>query len=268
MQFHRRFYISAFTIIFVFTLAWDAWLYALPNHTSVWNYIFNVMYGSIYFLGGVVGVMHAFEFGLKSNLGKMLLFLGLGMLSFWVGNIIWAYYTMILMVPVPYPSAADYAYFFIYPFLAIGVWYMMQLYQRQITTRLVFDSCVIIVVSFVIIFGFFARPDVSATLPFMQKFTNVYYPVSDMIISSIALIVLRIGGGKTHPSLFIFTFGMVMMTVADLLFTYRNAVFIYWNGDISDLFYTFSAYLLSIGVVEIIASLYNSTTAETSQSGA
>jgi hypothetical protein len=255
MKFHRKALFIIFTLLFIFTLGWDLWLYTLSDNATTWNFLYNVVYGGIFFVGGGVSVQYAIRYGLRTNLGKMLFYLGLGLLSFWAGNIIWVYYTFILKVPVPFPSLADAAYTLLYPLMAIGTFYLLKIYQTLITRRVIRDAVIILILSFAVIFGFFARPDVSEGLPLIQKIINVYYPFGDVIITSMALIALRIGGGKIHFSLYIFALGMVLQTAADLFFTYRNAVGTYWNGDISDLLYTLSAYFISVGIFEIINSL-------------
>lgn len=256
MKFHRLFYLSVFTSIFFIAIGWNVWLYTLPNHISAWNYIYNVIYGTIFFMCGVISVMYASDFGFRTNLGKMILFFGLGMIFDWAGGMIWVYYNLVLSIRIPYPSFADASYMLFAPCFVIGTLYMIQLYQTQITKRLIIDSILIICIAFIIIFGLFARPDLSAGLSFIEKFTNIYYPFSDVIFASMALIVLRIGRGKAHPSLYVFTSGIALQTIADLLFAYRSALGVYWNGDISDLFYTVSAFIISIGMIEIINSLY------------
>ncbi len=261
MKFHRKFLLIAFTLLFVLCLGWDAYLYTLPNHTTSWNFLYNILYGGVFFVGGGIALQYAVRFGLKTNLGKMLLFLGLGMLSFWGGNIIWVYYTFVLKDAVPFPSLADASYTLLYPLMAIGTVYLLRIYQTLVTKSVIRDSVIIVIVSFAVIFGFFARPDLSSDLPLIQKIINVYYPFGDVVITSIALIALRIGGGKIHFSLYIFSFGLALQTAADLLFTYRNAVGTYWNGDISDLLYTCGAYFISVGLFEIINSLNHATAA-------
>lgn len=256
MKFHRLFYLISFAAVFLFAVGWDIWLYTLPNPTSVWNYVYNLIYGLMFLIGGIISVMYAFDFGFNTNLGKMILFFGIGMLFDWLGNVIWVYYNLVLAVRIPYPSYADASYMLLAPCFVIGGFYMIQLYQTQISKKLVIDSIVVICLAFVIIFGFFARPDLSAELSLIEKFTNIYYPFSDVIFASMALIVIRVGRGKAHPSLYIFTSGIALQTVADLLFAYRSALGVYWNGDISDLLYTVSAFVICIGIVEIINSLY------------
>lgn len=251
-----------FTILFIISLGWDAWLYTLPSHTTSWNYAYVLIYGSSFCVGGVVSVISAVKFGLRSNLGKMMLFIGIGMLIYWIANIIWAYYIIFLQVPIPDPSPVDTAYMILYPFGVIGMWYMMKLYQTQITKRFVRDSVIIVSFSFVILFGLLALPSLSINVPFVPKFANAYFLFVDSIILSIAIAVLRINGRKSHPSLYIFTLGLVVLIAGEIVYAYRNTVGTYWQGDITDLFFTIGVYFFSIGLIEIISSLYQSATTE------
>jgi hypothetical protein len=261
MKFHRLFLLISLTALLLLTLGWNAWLYTIPDKSTQWHFLYNAMYGCLFFLGGITAIFNAKSFGFGANIGKMLLFMGLGLLSFWGGNIIWLYYTFFLQTPIPYPSLADVAYGLMYPCLTVGVIYLLKIYQNLVTKSVIRDSLIILFASFLVIFGFFARPDISSELPLIQRIINVYYPFGNVVVLSIALIALRVGGGKIHPSIYIFAFGLVFQTVGDLLFSYRTATEVYWNGDISDLFYTIAAYVMSIGIIEIIHNLKQDTVA-------
>lgn len=206
-------------------------------------------------MGGSIAALYGFIFGIKSNLGKMLFFLGFGLVSFDVGLIIWVYYNLVLNVSIPFPSFADVAFMVFYPLITIGCVYLLAIYKTLISKNLLRDSLIIVILSFIIIFGLFSRPDLSSNLSLLERFINIYYPMGDVVTLSLALIALRIGGGKIHPSLYILVVGLLVQTSADLLFTFRTAKSIYWNGDIADLLYTISGFLISIGLFEIINSL-------------
>jgi hypothetical protein len=121
--------------------------------------------------------------------------------------------------------------------------------------RLLVVSIVISFLAFIVIFGYIAKPNLAADLPFIQRFINIYYPAADAISITLAVITLQIGGGRFRSGLYILSLGLLFMGVADLFYTYRNAVGVYWNGDVSDLLFTFHAYFLSIGLFEIINNL-------------
>lgn len=255
MKFHRKFLLVSFTVLYLFNLAWNGLLYTLPANNTIWNFTYNLSYGLIFFIGCIVSMIFAFTFGLKSNLGKMLFFFGLGLISYWLGNIVWFYYTLVAKVDVPFPSFADLFYSIIYPSMCIACIYLLKIYKTLISKSLLRDSVLIFILSFFIIFAINGQPDLSANLDFWQKFFNVYYPAGDVFLLSIALIAVRVGGGKLHPSLYLLAFGLVLHSAADLFFVYRTANDIYWNGDISDLLFTSAAYFMSIGVFGIIDSL-------------
>lgn len=255
MKFHRKTLHILFFLLFFANIVWDLWLYTFPTKTTIWHYLFNLTYGLIYLTGGVVSIAYGFTFGLKSNLGKMLLFLGLGLLTYEIGSIIWVYYNLVLKVAIPFPSFADASYVLFYPVTGIGCYYLLRLYNSLINKRLIRDSVIIIIISMIATFGFFAKPDLSAHLSLIQKTINLLYTSGDVILLSMALIALRIGGGKLHPSLFIFSCGLFIFSAADFSFIYRNANSTYWNGDIADLLYTSGGYVLSVGLFEVINSL-------------
>lgn len=255
MKFHRSFFITALSILFGISLIWDISLYFIPGDATIWHFLYNIVYGSVFIFGGLVTLYYAIKFSLSTNLGKMLLFFGLGILSFAIGNIIWFTYTIFLNIEVPFPSLADVMYISFYPLMVGGTIYLLKIYKALISPAIIRDSIIIIVISFIVIFTVFSRFDLLSDISFFQKFVNVYYPFGDAVIISLTLIALRIGGGKLHPSLYILTFGLLMQSVADLLFNYRNLIEAYWNGDIADLFFSFGGYFMSLGMFEIINNL-------------
>lgn len=255
MKFHRGFFLTFITTLFAVSLIWDFTLYTNTDKTTFFHFLYNLVYGSIFIFGGLVTLFYSVQFSLSTNLGKMLLFFGLGLLSFATGNIIWYFYNNFLQVEIPFPSIADVMYISFYPLMVIGTLYLLKIYKTLVTQNIVRDSIIIVIISFIVIFTIFSRLDLLSDFTLIQKFVNVFYPVGDAVIIALTLIALRIGGGKLHPSLYIFTFGLLMQSVADLLFNYRNAIGVYWNGDIADLFFSFGGYFMSFGIFEIINNL-------------
>lgn len=254
MKFNRKLLLTTFSLLLVITLIWDIYLYSFSEKTTIWHFLYNAAYGCLYLIGGVIAIYYSFIFSIRSNLGKLLFFFGAGLLSYEIALLIWVYYNLALKVAVPFPSWADAGFMIFYPLIFLGTYYLVKIYKTLINFALLRDSIIISLLSLILVFGI-NRPDISTQLPPLQIFINFYYPMGDFITLSLALIALRIGGGKLHPSLYIFCIGMLLQAVADIFFTYRTAQEIYWNGDISDLLFTFSAYFMSIGLFEIINNL-------------
>jgi hypothetical protein len=203
-------------------------------------------------------IAYGLSYGLKSNLGKMLLSFGIFFISYTLGQYIYSYYNIFLHVDIPYPSWADAAYVIDCPFGILGFFYLVKIYQSFVNKRLVMTSLATGVIASIVIFGFIVKPDLSAGIPLMQKFLNLYYPITDVIAVVLAAIALQIGGGKLHHSLYILALAYFFSMIADLLYTYRSTAGIYWVGDIADLFYTLLGYLLVVGLIEIINNMQQS----------
>ncbi len=256
MKFHRSLYLSIISVIFCISILWDIYLYALPQKDTIYNFLYNLIYGSVFIFGGLVTLIYAIKFSITTNLGKMLVFFGSGLLCFAFGNIIWFLYNNYFDIEVPFPSAADAFYIAFYPLMIIGTIYLLRIYKTLLTRNVIRDSIIIIILSFILIFSVFFNIDfLSGQASVFEKLVIVLYPFGDAVIISITLIALRIGGGKLHPSLYILTFGLLMQSVADLLFNYRNVIEIYWNGDVADLFFSLGGFFMSVGIFEIIHNL-------------
>jgi hypothetical protein len=255
MKFNRKFLIISFTVLLLIALVWDIFLYLLPEKTTTWNYLYNAVYGSIDFFGSIVLLIYGINYGLKSNLGKTLVGFGLSFLLFSIGQAIFIYYNFVLHVEIPYPSWADVAYVADFPFMVLGVFFLVRIYQQFVTRKLILVSSVTALLAFIIIFVFFARPDLSAGVPLVQKFLNLYYPSADAIAIILAVIALQIGGGKLYHSLYFIALGLVLSAAGDLIYTYKATAGTYWVGDIPDLLYALDAYLIIVGLIEIIHSM-------------
>lgn len=237
------------------TLGVNGYLYTLSSHTTPLNYLYNALYGLLYLFGGGIAIFYSTKFGIKSNLGKMLLFFGLGLWCYAAGLVVWVYYNFFLRVGIPFPSLADIFFVLFYPVMGLACYNLLRMYKPLINRAILRDSVLIAIISLLAVFLFFEKPDLSSHLGLIEKIINVLYPGGDTILVAMVLIALRIGGGKIHPSLYILLFGLTVQASADFLFVFRNANSTYWNGDISDLLYTCGGYIISFGLFEAIHNL-------------
>ncbi len=110
-------------IAYVAILVW--WIILRMHHTDN-NYLFNWSYGVI----ALVSSLYAFYVakkrwgGFGSVFGKLIIFLGIGLLAQWFGLQIWTYYNLIAKVEVPYPSWADLGYFGLVPAYFVAALYL------------------------------------------------------------------------------------------------------------------------------------------------
>jgi hypothetical protein len=91
----------------VLIIFWIA-LFASGSKEGLYNDLYAFLYGLIPLFGGIAAVTGYKKWGgLSTILGRGILFMGLGLFLWGVGESIWAYYNFFLDVGIPYPSWAD-----------------------------------------------------------------------------------------------------------------------------------------------------------------
>ena len=238
------------SIVFVVTLIWNTKLQLTVNHATSWNFLYNAAYGIIYFASGLYGMFHGLKIGKTSPLSKTLLLVGLGLLSYGTALFIWVYYNLALQIEIPYPSLTDVFFVLFTPLVAIGFFLFVRFFKNLTTASHVRDAVIIFIFSSALIF-YIVRPDLNAEMSAAQLFLTIFYPFGDVILLSLALLAIRIGVGRIQSSLLVLTLASILQTVGDTLFTTRTAQKMYWNGDISDLFYTLSAFAFGLALILI-----------------
>ena len=132
-------------LVFVF----DAFLYIGPDKVTTLNYIFNLAYSVIFFLGMYAGFLRSRNFVDKPNLQKSMIFFGIGMFFYGVGLVIWTFYNLILKVEIPYPSYADISFLLYYPGVFVGIYFLIKSLGEQINRKLLMEGVLIFLVFFI-----------------------------------------------------------------------------------------------------------------------
>src|SRR6185295_5953792 len=97
------------TLAFMILLAafWVA-LYMNNITDGFYNYLYSFLFGLTPLVAGIIAIFGAKIWGgLKTAMGKAVFFIGLGILCWGAGEMIWSYYNFVLAIPAPYPSLAD-----------------------------------------------------------------------------------------------------------------------------------------------------------------
>lgn len=240
-------------VVLIITVVWNAALYLLPEKDTIWNYLFNICYATLFLYGFFIGIYSTRVLGIKNSLGKALLFLGLGTGAYALATYIWVYYNIVLHVEVPFPSVADVFFLLLAPFMAIGCWNLLVILRSQVGKRYIFESVGIFIAACVIIFGFVYKLEIARNLPVLTNLVNIFYPVGDVVLISLAFIIWRAGGGKIHRGIVILVVGLLLQTIADSLFTYQTSTETYWNGGTADAAWALAGFVFSLAMI----NLYN-----------
>lgn len=244
------------TALYVFQLVWWLSMQFLYNAPARETYWFNIVYGNI----AIVGFVSAFVIaqrkwgGWQSLFGKMLIFLGLGLLMEYFGIVVWLYYNL-TGADVPYPSLADVGYFGLIPMYitasvmlarAAGLHFAL----RTVRGKLV--ACLIPLGSLAIAFGFFLR-NITDTSP-LKLFFDIGYPVGEIVPITIAGLVLifstkMLAGGIMRSRVFWLVFAFFMQFLAEYTFLYQAAMGTYTNANIADMLYATSYFIMGLGII-------------------
>lgn len=170
---------------------------------------------------------------------RSFILLGLGLLFWAIGEIIWVYMDMVLDI-YPFPSIADIAYVSAYPFLLAGL--IVEIKSRQL--KLSFKSKYIIAglsALLIFLFAFFQVPTAYDPLAgFWENGLGIFYVLGDIIlliiIALLAAVALEYRNGKVATASFILMSSMIMVIVADIFYSiyyeaYENDTAIYTALD-------------------------------------
>lgn len=240
------------------------WVILFFSNTTqgFYNYSYSFLFGLIPLIGGVVAVLNAKKWGgLKSAMGKAVFFIGLGILCWGIGEMIWSYYNFFLGVPAPYPSLADLGFAPSIFFYGLGALYLSKVTGAKFGLKnnlakffLGLATILILIVSYYILVvvarGGVLVPDGESAL---KIFLDIIYPLGDFLALALAVIISGLSfqymGGRYTLDIAAILAGLGVMFIADSVFSYTTTTGSYYNGNWGDLLLTFGMFLLTYGVL-------------------
>jgi signal transduction histidine kinase len=171
---------------------------------------------------------------------------GLAALAMGTGDAIWLWYQVVRGGMVPCPSLADVAYLGSMPLMAAGVLsFPVAPAQRAARLRTLMDGVLIagclLVISWVIVL----RPIYQQfDVPMAERAVELAYPLGDVTIGTIALILLARSRGRGPAPLWLVALAMVVFAVSDTLYLYLDQTDRYGNGNLIDVGWPLALLLL------------------------
>jgi len=188
-----------------------------------------------------------------SRLSKIWLCFTLGMFLWFLGEVGWAVYTMVLGIEIPYPSIADVFWLAGYVPLFIALLLYIELFQPAISTKMFFAAAVIVAGVSVAAFPPLMLPVLAETSEqdVVTLGISLAYPSLDIALFLEAIIGLlvftfsrlkgRIGGAWRFMNAAILT-----TVVADMAFSYTTMEGTYYNGHPLELLFHLSYLLFAL----------------------
>jgi diguanylate cyclase (GGDEF)-like protein/PAS domain S-box-containing protein len=169
-------------------------------------------------------------------------FIGLGILSWGVGQMAWVYLESVRGDEVPFPSAADVGYVGLPPLVVVGLLFLPVAAQSLANRfRSVLDGLMIGASVLLISWIFVVAPTIRAGGDSrLALYISLWYPLGDVVVVTVVLFQLALlrhrGRGMGRP-LRLVGIGIGIFSVADSLFAYLNLTDSYTSGGVTDIFW-------------------------------
>src|SRR5918994_3939257 len=176
--------------------------------------------------------------------------LGLGLLSWVLGQMIFTYYEWVLDQPPPLPSIADLGYLSVYPFLLLGI-LLIPARPVPVTarTRIVLDGLMIMTAAVTFSWYFILGPVMQqGTQNKLAKAVATAYPLADIVL--IACLIILASRPEEHtllPTVRLLALGLTLIVVADSNFAYWSLHNAYATGTLPDVGWSLGYMLVALG---------------------
>ena len=173
-----------------------------------------------------------------------------------IGEALWSYYDLIQGVQVPFPSWADAGFLAAIPFACAGLLLFPSSRQRTAhRVQSLLDGCIIattmLFASWATVLGPLFRSHQGSIL---KQSISLAYPVSDVVMVSLVVILIARAGRRGWTSLGLVMTGLVAFAVADSSFSYLTEVNRYGNGNFLDTGWVAGYLLISLGALWALTS--------------
>lgn len=258
-QFSQNKAFKIIAIIFIFIVVWWISIFA-RGLTEGWeNDYFTLSYSIIALLGGIYGWIYAKKWGgFKSILGSSLAMFSLGLFAQFIGQLIYSYYIFIEGVEVPYPSLGDLVFFLSVLFYIYGAYLLAKVSGIKLTFGTLRGRVQAILIPVLILLASYVFLLKGYEFDFSQKaiiFLDFGFPIGQAVYVSIALLALLISrnilGGMMRRPIMLLIFALIFQFIADFAFSYQFSHGTVYAGDVLDLLYAISYFLMAISLVAI-----------------
>ncbi|OGZ66667.1 MAG: hypothetical protein A3C50_02155 [Candidatus Staskawiczbacteria bacterium RIFCSPHIGHO2_02_FULL_43_16] len=257
----HRIFIALMSLVYLFFIGWFLKLWLNGQTQGVEN-LWTNFYGIIPLAGGIYGLVISRHWGgLKSSVGRAVVFLSLGLVTWGIGIAIWIFYNLVLGTEVPYPSWADAGFILSWPLWGMGAVYLSRATGAQFGLKNKGGKLVLFIVPVVIIgFSYYflvtvARGGILLDLSewsLLKIFFDLAYPIGDIVILTLAMLVYGLSykyfGGKYRYAIYLILLAFAFNYLADFTFSYTTTIESYYNGSLADALFATTMFTLSAGI--------------------
>lgn len=241
---------------YVILFFWWLFLFAYNINDSPLNTGFGVTYGLIPFIGGIARLFTISRLTISTtDYNKALVFLSLGLLTWFGGAIIWAWYSIFLKIEVAYPSWADISYLASWPLWLIGLIFLSKTNSLKINLKdnsnkyimILLPLCTLLLEYYLLVIT--ARHSILIAGDIIKIFLDFYYPFFDMtLIAFVLLLWRRFIFKSNHWSITLILLGFILNFIGDISLNYTSTVGTYENGGSIDFILATAMFFISLCV--------------------
>jgi len=173
----------------------------------------------------------------------------LGMVFWFLGELSWAIYALLLSIEIPYPSIADVVWLIGYVPLFIALYLYIRTFQFAIS-KTMFTIATVAVCITSLAFLLFLVPPIFADASEHDMVTltvDIAYPALDIVLFSLSILgMLIFAKGKIAQAWLLINGAILMNVVGDVLFSYTTLQGTYYNGHWSELFFAWGYILFAL----------------------
>jgi hypothetical protein len=172
-----------------------------------------------------------------------------GMVFWFLGELSWAIYALLLNVEIPYPSIADVVWLIGYVPLFFALFLYIRTFQYAVS-KTMFAIATVAVCIASLAFLLFLVPPIFADASEHDMVTlavDIAYPALDIVLFSLSILGLLIfAKGKVAQAWLLINGAILMNVVGDVLFSYTTLQGTYYNGHWSELFFAWGYVLFAL----------------------
>lgn len=249
--------ISIFAFV-IYTIYWVV-TQTITNSYNIYNIIFSSSYFVVALWGAVWGIKVSKKWGgIKSTMGKAILFFSFGLFFQVIGQTAYAYYSLFEDIIIPYPSLGDIGYFGTIPLYIIGVFFLAKISGVKIKLSLLKNHFLFLIFA-VIALGaglmLFLQHYVFQWSNPLKVFLDFIYPVGDWFyVVFVMLIYFHLNKTKNNimkNKILFFVIALFIQFIADSVFIYQANLEIWQGGNVNDYMYLISYLLMTFAILQL-----------------
>lgn len=252
-----KFLVLTVFIYCFFTCAW------IVLHLFVENETLSNLYSDTYGVLALIGSLSGFYLsriwgGVKSYMGKSILYLSAGLLFQFLGQVVYTIYYYKTGIDAPYPSWGDLFYFGSIPLYVVGAYYLAKSSGIGFTLSLLRNKLLALILPAILLFfsyWVFLRGMPLDFSNYLKLFLDIGYPLGQSLYLAVALLTLFLSTGqlggvmKGHVLLILTSF--VIQYLADFVFLYTLSRNVWTSGGFSELIYLNAYFLMALSLISL-----------------